>query len=108
MGDTIDFSLLTGKLAELEREARLLRLQVAQLVNQGATHDQRLATLEQGFHDLVREVSAGFGQQQQQITRIEHRLEGLGTALDGLRGGSRQTIDMLSHLLAEVRRGGSG
>ena len=92
MNDTVDLTLLAGTLSELARDMRLMRLQVDNLASRFAGLDGRLsgldgriAGLEQSFHDLVGEVSRGFGQQQQQITRLEKRIDGVDAGLAALR-----------------------
>jgi uncharacterized coiled-coil protein SlyX len=90
-----DLTLLSGQITETGRDVRLLRLQVdniaARLAAQDQRHDQRftavdqrLATLEQSIHELIGETARGFGQQQQQLTRVEQRLDALGTGLAGI------------------------
>jgi uncharacterized coiled-coil protein SlyX len=90
-----DLTLLSGSITEMGRDVRLLRLQVdniaARLAAQDQRHDQRfsaidqrLATLEQSIHELIGETARGFGQQQQQLTRVEQRLDALGTGLAGI------------------------
>jgi hypothetical protein len=83
MSDVVDLTLLSSTVQEIGRELRLLRLQVDQLAS---VLPQRLAVIEQSFHDLVGEVSRGFGQVQQQATRQEKRLEAVDAGLTALRG----------------------
>src|SRR3984885_7873422 len=82
MSEVVDLSLLASGVQKIARELRLLRLQVDQLAS---VMPQRLAVIEQSFHDLVGEVSRGFGQQQQQITRQDRRLDVLDAGLTALR-----------------------
>jgi hypothetical protein len=44
----------------------------------------RLSAMEQSFHGLVNEVSRGFGQQQQQLTRLEKRINAVDAGLSAL------------------------
>jgi chromosome segregation ATPase len=85
MSDVVDFSFLSGQVLGVERELRLIRLQVDNLSSRLASLDTRTASLEQNFHSLVSEVSRGFGQAQQQATRNEKRLEVLDAGLSALR-----------------------
>jgi hypothetical protein len=82
MSDVVDVTLLSGQMQEIAREVRLLRLQ---LDNLAAALPPRLAVIEQSFHDLVGEVSRGFGQMQQQLTRQEKRFDALDAGLAQLR-----------------------
>jgi hypothetical protein len=82
MSDVVDLTLLSSTVQEIGRELRLLRLQVDQLAS---VLPQRLTVIEQSFHDLVGEVSRGFGQMQQQATRHEKRLEAVDAGLTALR-----------------------
>jgi hypothetical protein len=85
MSDVVDFSFLSGQVFGVERELRLIRLQVDNLSSRLASLDTYTASLEQNFHSLVSEVFRGFGQAQQQATRNEKRLEVLDTGLSALR-----------------------
>jgi hypothetical protein len=92
MSDTVDLTLLAGSLTEITRDVRLMRLQLDNMASRLSAQegriggiDGRIASLEQSFHDLVGEVSRGFGQQQQQLTRLEKRLDGLDAGLSTLR-----------------------
>jgi len=92
MSDTVDLTLISGTLQELARDVRLLRLQIDSLASRAAGQDSRLggidgriAAMEQSFHELVGEVSRGFGQVQQQITRLEKRTDQVDAGLSTLR-----------------------
>ena len=87
MSDVVDLTLLSGAVTGIERDLRLLRLQVDNVVSRFASMEQRLAVLEQSFHDLVAEMSRGFGQMQQQAARQEKRLDVLDAGLSDLRAG---------------------
>ena len=78
MSDTVDLTLLSGLVQGLDREMRLLRLQVDNLV-------PRIGIMEQSFHELVGEVSRGFGQTEQRFTRLEKRMDALDAGLSTLR-----------------------
>lgn len=91
MSDTVDLTLLAGSLQEITRNIRLMRLQMDNLASRLNAQDGRLAgidgrigAMEQSFHDLVGEVSRGFGQQQQQLMRMEKRFDVLGFGLAAL------------------------
>jgi hypothetical protein len=92
MSDTIDLTMLSGQMQEVVREVRLLRLQVDNVVSRITGHDARfsgidgrLSSLDQSFHDLAGEMSRGFGQMQQQLTRHEKRLDAVDAGLAQLR-----------------------
>jgi hypothetical protein len=99
MSDTIDFSLLSSLLNGVDRELRLVRLQVDAIVPRLAALDSRVAAMEQSFHDLVAEVARGFGQVQQQMTRQEKRTdavdEGLATLRTELAGSTARIIEAI-------------
>lgn len=102
-----DLTLLSGQITETGRDIRLLRLQVDNIAARLATHDQRftaidqrLATLEQSTHELIGETARGFGQQQQQLTRVEQRLDALGTGLAGIQETLAAQTKLLTDALA--------
>lgn len=83
----MDVTLLSGSVAEIGRDLRLLRLQIdiiaGRLANQAVRFtgiEGRLATVEQSIHELIGETARGFGQQQQ-LTRIEQRFDAVDTGL---------------------------
>ena len=47
--------------------------------------EARLATVEQSIHELISEIARGFGQQQQQLTRMEQRFDAVDAGLAGIR-----------------------
>ena len=49
------------------------------------TLDQRMGALEQAIYGIINELGRGFGQQQQQITRLEKRIDAVDVGLTGLR-----------------------
>jgi hypothetical protein len=104
MSDTVDVTLMAGLVQETAREVRLLRLQTENLASRFAGMEQRLAVMEQSFHELVGEISRGFGQMQQQMTRQERRLDAVDAGLSSLREGSAKTVEMLQELLLLDRR----
>jgi hypothetical protein len=104
MSDTVDVTLMVGLVQETAREVRLLRLQTENLASRFAGMEQRLAVMEQSFHELVGEISRGFGQMQQQMTRQERRLDAVDAGLSSLREGSAKTVEMLQELLLLGRR----
>ncbi|MSP00830.1 MAG: hypothetical protein EXR07_07250 [Acetobacteraceae bacterium] len=95
MSDTVDMTFLSGTVVEISRDIRLMRLQMDGMASRLSGHDgrfasqdvrlggieSRLGALEGSFHDLVGETSRGFSQQQQQLTRLEKRIDGLGAGL---------------------------
>src|SRR4051812_20967603 len=79
---------------EMQRDLRLLRLQTDNLASRVGTLDQRLATLdqrvgtlEQAIHGIIGEMGRGFGQTQQQTTRLEKRIDAVDAGLTALREG---------------------
>lgn len=89
MNDTVDLSLLSGSLQGVEREVRLLRLQLDQLAGTMPARiggvEARMGVMEQSVHDLATETARGFGQIQQQLTRHEKRFDALDAGLAALR-----------------------
>jgi hypothetical protein len=81
MSETVDLTFLSGLVQGLDREMRLMRLQVTQL----AALSPRIGVIEQSFHDLAGEMAHGFGQMQQQMARQEKRIDALDTGLAALR-----------------------
>lgn len=104
MSDTADFTLLSGLVQETAREVRLLRLQMDNLVSRSASTEQRLATMEQSFHELVGEVSRGFAQVQQQATRQEKRFDAVDAGLAWLRETAAENARQLAELIGMLRR----
>jgi hypothetical protein len=92
MSDTLDLTLLSGTVLEIVRELRLLRLQVDQLA---AGLPPRMAVIEQSFHELVGEVSRGFGQTQQQITRLESRVGAVDAGLARLEAALKENTEAI-------------
>jgi uncharacterized protein involved in exopolysaccharide biosynthesis len=102
-----DLTLLSGSIAEMGRDQRLLRLQVDNIAARLASHDQRftaidsrLATVEQSIHGLTSETARGFGQQQQQLTRIEQRLDAVQAGLTGIGAALAENTRLLADFLA--------
>ena len=92
MSDTLDLSILGGQVQDLDRQLRLIRLQLDSLASSAtntngrlATIDGRLAALEQGLHGLTGEMARGFGQLQQQLTRHSQQLATVQVGLTELR-----------------------
>jgi hypothetical protein len=44
-----------------------------------------MGALEQAIYGIINELGRGFGQQQQQITRLEKRIDAVDVGLTGLR-----------------------
>lgn len=101
MSDTVDLTLLAGTVQEIARAVRLMSLQADSLSSRTAGIDGRLASLEQSFHDLVGEVSRGFGQMQQQLTRQEKRLDVVDVGLTALRTDLAAHTDRIIAALRE-------
>lgn len=103
MSDQPDNDILAA-LGRIEREMRLLRLQVDNLAG---TVPPRLAVIEQSFHDLTNETARGFGQMQQGLTRHEKRFDGLDAALaklgTDLAESTERIMVSLTTLLARSR-----
>ena len=91
MNETVDLTLLSGSLQGLEREGRLMRLQLDQLAGTMPLRldsiDARLGVLEKPVHDLPPEISRESGLVRQQLTRHEKQFDVLGAGL-----GSLQTM----------------
>ena len=89
MSETVDLTLLAAGVQGIEREMRLLRVQLDQLAGavppRLASIDARLAVLEQSVHSLSSELARGFGQMQQQHARTERRCEAVNAGLSLLR-----------------------
>jgi hypothetical protein len=99
MDDTLDLTILSGSIQGLDREMRLLRLQVDSLAG---TVPSRLTVIEQSFHELVGEVARGFGQVQQQMARQEKRLDAMDAGLTALRGDLGESTEQI---LQAIRAG---
>ena len=102
MSDVVDLSFISGVIS-LDIVMRLLRLQVD--IWRDVT-DQRtllLAVIERSFHELTGEVSRGFGQMQQQLTRHEKRFDGLDAALAKL---GTDLAESTERILREIRASG--
>jgi hypothetical protein len=88
MSDTVDLTLLSGGPQGLEREVRLMRLQLDQLAGTMLLRldsiDARLGELEKTVHDLTTEVSRESGLVSQQLTRHEKRFDALDAGLAAL------------------------
>jgi prefoldin subunit 5 len=78
MSDTIDLTMLSGSIQEMQRDLRLLRLQTE-------TMAARNGTLDQAIHGTINEIGRGFDQLQQQVTRLERRVDGVDAELTALR-----------------------
>jgi hypothetical protein len=51
-----------------------------------------MGALEQAIHGIINELGRGFDQQQQQITRLEKRIDAVDVGLTGLREASKARI----------------
>jgi septal ring factor EnvC (AmiA/AmiB activator) len=113
MSDTVDLTLLSGNLQSVERELRLVRVQVDSLASTLPARmdgiDARLASLEarvggteHSVHDLAAEMARGFGQIQQQLTRHERRFDVLDAGLAAL---SRQLAETGERLIQIMTQG---
>lgn len=100
MSDTVDLTILSNQMLGLERDMRLIRLQVDQMAG---TVPARLSAIEQTFHDLVGEVARGFGQQQQQIARLEKRIDAVDAGLTALRGELAESTEQIIRALTNAR-----
>jgi hypothetical protein len=108
-----DLTLLGGTITEMGRDVRLLRLQVDNIAARLASHDQRFsaldtrltgidqrfASIEQSIHNLIGETARGFGQQQQQLTRLEQRFDVVDAGLTAIREGLAANTKLLTDLL---------
>jgi hypothetical protein len=84
MSDVVDLTLLSTLVQGIDRELRLLRLQLDQVVSM----TPRLAALEQSFHGLITEVARGFEQMQQQAARQDKRVDAVDAQLAALQAGT--------------------
>jgi TolA-binding protein len=104
MGETVDLTLLAGGVQGLERETRLLRLQLDHLAGTVPPRlggiEARLQVMEQSVHDLATEVARSFGQVQQQLTRAEKRFDGLEAGLAALQAQIAESTDRLMGAIA--------
>jgi septal ring factor EnvC (AmiA/AmiB activator) len=110
MSDTVDLTFLSSQMTGLERELRLVRLQLENVTQRIAGIDgrtslieARLGGLEQSFHDLAAEMSRGFGQMQQQLTRLERRIDQVDAGLGAMHISNERTEKLLAEILAAVR-----
>jgi hypothetical protein len=92
MSETIDLTLLSSRLQGVEREVRLMGMQLdllagaipprlAAIEARITGTDGRIGVLEQSLHSLTAEVAQGFGQMQQQMARAEQRFDAVQTGL---------------------------
>ena len=103
MSETIDLSVLGAQLQDLDRQLRLVRLQLDTLVSSGSTTNSRLATIEQGFHNLTAEMARGFGQMQQQLARHTQQLAAVQTGLAELKADLQANhAELLAAIRAQV------
>ena len=86
----------------MQRDLRLLRLQTDNLASRVGTLDQRVATLEQAIHGIISEMGRGFGQQQQQIARLEKRIDAVDAGLTGIR---EELAASEARIIAAIRAG---
>jgi uncharacterized coiled-coil protein SlyX len=105
-----DLTLLSGSMTEMGRDLRLLRLQVDNIAARLASHDQRftsidgrftaldgrMATMEQSIHGLTGEMARGFGQQGQQLTRMEQQIGVLNAGLTEIKTTLAESIRLLT------------
>lgn len=100
-------TLLSSSIQEIERDLRLLRLQLDQFAGslpaRVGSLEARLGVMEQSVHDLATEVARGFGQVQQQLTRHEKRFDALDAGLAALQ---TDIADNTERLLRAI--GGAG
>jgi hypothetical protein len=99
MNEALDLTLLSAGLQAIEREMRLVRVQLDQLA--GATPhrltsiDARLGVLEQSVHGLTAEVARGFGQMHQLLARHEQRFDVLDAGLTSIRAAMAEDTERL-------------
>jgi hypothetical protein len=107
MSETVDLTLLSGGLQGLEREARLMRLQLDQLAGTMPVRldsiDARLGVLEKTVHDLTSEISRESGLVRQQLTRHEKQFDVLGAGLASLQ---TQVAESTERLLSAIEGAG--
>jgi hypothetical protein len=117
MSETMDLTLLSGTMLEISRDIRLMRLQLDSLASRLSGQDGRiggidgriagvegrLGALEGSFHDLVGETSRGFGQQQQQLTRLEKRIDAVDAGLATLRTELAEDTTRILHAIESGR-----
>ncbi len=100
MSETVDFSMLGAQVQDLDRQLRLVRLQLDTLVSSTGNTNNRLATIEQGFHGLTAEMARGFGQIQQQLTQHTKQLAVVQAGLEELKAGLQAST---AELLTAIR-----
>jgi hypothetical protein len=114
-----DPTLLSGLVQKMARDVRLLRLQLDNLAPRLISTDQRLAITEQRFvavdqrlavkersiHQLIGEVSCGFRQMQQQLTRGEKRFDAMNAGLAGPAASSPRVEDLVADRVAKAAPG---
>jgi hypothetical protein len=98
VSDVIDLTLLSGMIQGVDREMRLMRLQLEQIAG---GMPPRLSAVEQSFHGLTVEVTRGFGQLQQQLTRQEKRLDALDGGLATLRSALNESTAAIIEAIKE-------
>ena len=96
MSEAVDLTLLSGRLVGLEREMRLMRISVDTLV-------PRVAVMEQSFRDLIGEVSRGFEQHDQRLSRIESRLDTLDAGLTALGSAMADQTALMTQIAALLK-----
>jgi hypothetical protein len=106
MSETVDLTLLSGSVQGLEREVRLMRLQLDQLAGSlplrldgidariGAI-DCRVGLLEKSVHDLTTEINRESGLVRQQLTRHERRFDALDAGLAELQAQIAESTERL-------------
>jgi Tfp pilus assembly protein PilN len=102
MTEVIDLTLLSGKLQEVERDVRFIRIQLEALT---AVVPARLGSIEQVTNTLISEMSRGFGQVQQQLTRQEKRLDQVHVGLADLNNTVSSQSATLEAILRAVTPG---
>jgi hypothetical protein len=99
MGETLDLTLLSGSLQGLEREVRLMRLQLDQFAGTVPLRldsiDARLGVLEKTVHDLTTEISRESGLVRQQLTRHEKQFDVLSAGLASLQTQMAENTERL-------------
>ena len=106
MSDAVDLTLLSGSLQGMEREVRLLRLQLDQFAGTVPARlggiEARLGVMEQSVHDLAAEVPRGFSQVQHQLTRHEKRFDALDAGLASLPDKLTENMERIMHAIGSA------
>jgi TolA-binding protein len=99
VSETVDLTLLSGGMQGLEREVRLMTLQLDQLAGSVPLRldgiEARLGVLEKTVHDLSTEINREAGVVRQQLTRHEKRFDAVDAGLANLQTQIAESTERL-------------